>query len=152
MKSTHKNPYAAAIALSSVIITMILGSYFTNQNVNTTWYKSIKHPTLAPPSYVFPIVWTTLYALIAWCFYSVLQGDTTANMALIALYVTNLALNVMWCYLFFARQQPRAALAILFLIWVSTVWIIYIQRAWLLILYLLWLTFAMVLNKYAALQ
>jgi translocator protein len=143
---------SAIIAISSIVATMVLGSYFTNKNVDTAWYKSIKHPTLTPPSFVFPIVWTTLYVLIAWSFYNALTNRNPTRKVLIALYVANLTLNVLWCYVFFARQQPRAALAILAVLWVSTGLIIYYQRAWLLILYLLWLSFAMILNKYAAIK
>ena len=142
---------AAVISITSVVITMVIGSYFTNKNVDTVWYTSIKHPTLTPPPIVFPIVWSILYALIAWSFYAVLR-TSSKHKILIPMYLLNLLLNILWCYLFFARQQPRAALAILAALWVSTVLIIYYQRAWVLILYLMWLTFAMFLNKYTALK
>ena len=38
--------------------------YFTRGSIRK-WYKSIKRSPLTPPNYVFPVVWTTLYIMIA---------------------------------------------------------------------------------------
>ena len=38
--------------------------YFTRGSIRN-WYKSIKRSPLTPPNYVFPVVWTTLYIMIA---------------------------------------------------------------------------------------
>ena len=33
-------------------------------SASSAWYKSLKQSPLTPPSWVFPIAWTILYALI----------------------------------------------------------------------------------------
>ena len=54
------------LVLCLVIVYAIafIGSLFTSQNVNSSWYESIK-PGITPPNYVFPIVWNILFFLIA---------------------------------------------------------------------------------------
>ena len=39
-------------------------SSISTDMTDTRWYKSLKQSPLTPPSWVFPIAWTILYALI----------------------------------------------------------------------------------------
>ena len=132
------------LASGSVLMTAVLGSYFTSQNTNTPWYDCIK-PSIAPPSYVFPIAWTTLYILITIAF-----SRSMSNIAVRNTFIINLVLNVLWCYLYFGQKQLTAALFVILLLWITIVRIIYIsddiitQR--LMYPYLAWITFATILN------
>jgi translocator protein len=133
----------ASIAIIAVIITSLLGSYFTNQGLkDKQWYASIKHPW-TPPSYVFPIVWTILYVMIAYGFFMALESK---QIPLIALYILNLALNVIWCYLYFAKKLDDDAFITLIMLWLTTAVMIDTQRSFILVPYIAWLSFATILS------
>ena len=42
-----------------------LGSKFNPSGETGEWYDSLDKPPFTPPNIAFPIVWTTLYALMA---------------------------------------------------------------------------------------
>ena len=139
--------FAYGIAGVAVAMTAFLGSYYTQQSVKSPWYESVK-PNFAPPSWVFPIVWTTLYFGLTIAFANSIVGDPAF---LTILHVTNLALNVAWCYVFFSKRMINQALKIL----VGNVGIavaiagftqIGLVR-WLMIPYIAWLLFATALNS-----
>lgn len=52
------------ISSIAIISTAFIGSQFTKSHVDTQWYECIK-PNITPPKYIFPIVWTILYILLA---------------------------------------------------------------------------------------
>ncbi len=137
---------AYGIAGLSVAATAALGSHYTQQSVRSPWYDKVK-PRFAPPSWVFPIVWTSLYITLTVAFAKSIVGDPAF---LTILHVTNLALNVIWCYTFFGRRMPKEALGIL----VGNVGVaatialctrIDLVR-YLMLPYIAWLTFATALN------
>lgn len=75
------------------------------------WYKSLRKPDWQPPAAAFPIVWTTLYADIAYVSYKVLadaqaRKDTTEFKSYARALGTNLVLNATWCSLFFRGERP----------------------------------------------
>lgn len=142
---------AIFIAIVSVLTTSLAGQYFTNRSVNSSWYECIK-PGLTPPPIVFPIVWTTLYVLIAIAFARILMDD---NRFAIVLLASNLVLNVFWCYLFFGAKTPLLAIPVILIIWATILMVQWTSRfdlitVFLLLPYLLWITFATILNIQAA--
>jgi tryptophan-rich sensory protein len=144
---------AIVIAITSVLATSLGGQYFTSRSVKSSWYDCIK-PKITPPSIVFPIVWTTLYLLIAIAFARILIAG---NAITIGLFAVNLTLNVIWCYLFFARKQPWAAVYAILALWVTILLIQWHSRSdrivvALLFPYLLWVTFATLLNILSAIN
>lgn len=148
-----QTPLAILLAISSVVATSLVGQFFTNRSVSSEWYKCIK-PQWTPPSVVFPIVWTTLYILIAIAFARILiEGDQLASIIL----AINLVLNVVWCYLFFALKKPGYAIPSIIIIWLTIVWLLWHRRTdWIFVIlllpYLLWISFATLLNFQAALN
>lgn len=137
------NPFV--LSSMAVILTSYLGGRFTSQGMKSLGGQaSYIRPKSAPPSYVFPIVWTVLYALIAYVFGLAIQSKQDI---VIKLFVFNLLLNVLWCYFYFARNQPNIAFLIMGFLIGSTVQILkYFNESRLLIPYLAWLTFAALLN------
>jgi len=130
----------------------LLGSLFTSPNVNSEWYDSIK-PSITPPGFVFPIVWTTLYFLIAVALYFVwISANKQQKKLIVVIFGINFIFNILWSYLFFTLQNPVVALFDLIFIWLSI--ILMIQLSWkidkkgsyLLIPYFLWVSFAGFLN------
>jgi len=117
------------------------------------WYASLAKPAWTPPSAVFGPVWTALYVLMgvaAWLVWRK-AGFSGAPVAL-GLFVTQLALNALWSYLFFGAHRPGAAFAEIVVLWCVILataigfWRIRPAAAALLIPYLCWVGFASALN------
>jgi tryptophan-rich sensory protein len=78
---------------------------------DTTWYRRLDKPAFQPPPWAFGVVWTPLYASIAWAGGHALQQATgRRRRALAASLAANLVLNAAWNWLFFRRQSPKAGL------------------------------------------
>ena len=141
------------VAFSILIMVMFLPNQTTMDAVNSEWYKSIR-PKLTPPNYVFPIVWTTLYFLIAVALAQTLQLPYSNNKnMLLFLYGFNLTCNVLWSYAYFGSRDLALALVILGAIIVSAAFILYytywLLPGWvtaILVPYQLWILFAFYLN------
>ncbi|MEW9547870.1 TspO/MBR family protein [Nonomuraea sp. NPDC050783] len=76
------------------------------------WYRRLRKPAWQPPAQAFPLVWTPLYALIAFGSARALtRGDGQEREAFGRALAGNLALNAGWPALFFRAKSPRLALA-----------------------------------------
>lgn len=141
-----------AIAVLAVAIVAALGSSFTD--ISSEWYVSLIKPVYQPPGIVFPIVWTILYALIAWSIARVCASEISMGkkQKLALSYAFNGVLNALWNLVFFYKQNASMALLVLFLLILSTSLLIKQVKqidktaALLLTPYLVWLVFAGVLN------
>lgn len=129
------------------------GSYFTMPQI-PTWYAGLAKPAWTPPPFVFPIVWTTLYAMMAislWLLWDRLPPSPQRAKAL-GWFAAQLALNAIWSPLFFGAHATRAALVVIALMFVAIAMTIRASRplsriaAWLLAPYLLWVAYASTLN------
>ena len=117
------------------------------------WYLSLKRPSFAPPNWVFGPVWTVLYALMAIAVWLVwlLPPSPQRNKALL-LFIVQLALNLLWTWLFFHEHDIANALADVILLWIAIAAVLLLVgpilpvAAWLLAPYWAWITFAMILN------
>jgi tryptophan-rich sensory protein len=79
---------------------------------DSAWYRALDKPSWQPPGAAFPLVWTPLYALIAWGTGRLVEGAGEEERArTLALAGADLAVNAGWCWAFFARESPRAGLA-----------------------------------------
>jgi benzodiazapine receptor len=73
------------------------------QRTRPTW--------LTPPNAVFPIVWTSLYAMIAWSGWRVWSAPSSMNRLLaLRLWFSQLSTNAKWSKLFFGQHRPDLAL------------------------------------------
>jgi tryptophan-rich sensory protein len=142
--------FAYTLSFILVILTSLAGQYFTSKNIKGTWYECIR-PSITPPGFVFPIVWTILYVLIALSIArTLLYVRQPQRTMLMVLFVTNLVLNVGWCYAYFYAKSPSTALPQMLFIILTLGAIMYITpdkiSRYMLIPYLLWLSFASILN------
>ncbi len=127
-----------------------LSAYLTRDSMEL--YGNLNQPPLAPPSIVFPIVWTILFLLMGVSCYLVYTSNSLNKREALALYGVQLAVNFIWPLLFFNMQVYFIAFIWLLLLWVLValmIWQFYKAKplaAYLQIPYILWLTFAAYLN------
>lgn len=131
-------------------ISMALG--LETRNNIPGWYATLERPPLVPPNYIFPIMWTILYALIAATGWHLWRTRTTTPKILPILFVAYMALNWSWTHVFFGMHLLLAGL-----IWIAAmnaIAIVFIKLSWkdcplaskLMIAPTLWTFFAMYLN------
>jgi translocator protein len=119
------------------------------------WYISLKKPWWTPPGWVFPIVWTILYVMIAIAGYKVWQSDGVG--LVLAVWGVQLVFNGAWSWIMFGRKQIALALADAGAMWIAIVAFIALAypvhetAALLFVPYLIWATIAFTLN-YQVLQ
>lgn len=121
---------------------------------NTDIYSKINQPPLAPPSWVFPVVWTVLYLLMGISLYIVwnTRADSGKKRLAFLLFGIQLFLNLIWSPIFFGLQLFLPALIVLVFTWIFTAAMIVSfysiskPAALLQIPYIIWLTFAGYLN------
>jgi len=118
-------------------------------------YESINTPALAPPSWLFPVVWTVLFILMgisAALVYEDKNAAMTDKKDALKVYVAQLIFNFLWSIIFFNLRAYFFAFLWLLLLWALILAMI-IRFAkirgvagYLQIPYLLWVTFAGYLN------
>ena len=127
-----------------------LSAFLTRNSMDV--YANINQPPLAPPSILFPIVWTILFALMGVSSYLVYMSNSKNKREALALYGVQLIVNFIWPLIFFNMQAYFAAFLWLILLWVLVAVMIrqfYKAKplaAYLQIPYIIWLTFAAYLN------
>ena len=114
---------------------------------------SILKPPLSPPGWVFPVVWTILFALMGFGAARIYLSAPSADRSLgLNLFIAQLAVNFLWSPIFFNRQAYGLAFFWLLLLLGLVLAMTLVFRktdpvaAKLQIPYLLWLTFAAYLN------
>ena len=89
---------------------------------NMDLYSRITPPPLAPPSALFPIVWTVLYILMgisaAMVYLKKDEKPKESSRALI-IYAINLFLNFFWSIIFFNMQAFLFSFIWLVLLWIT---------------------------------
>lgn len=119
---------------------------------NQEIYKTLLLPKLAPPGWIFPIVWTILYVLMGYASYLVYISDYEDKNTALILYGIQLVLNFSWPIIFFNYQDYLlGVLCLLFLLAVLFVMAYNFYKAnklagYLIIPYILWVLFALYLN------
>lgn len=119
---------------------------------DTIFYKGLNKPAFAPPSIVFPIVWTILYILIAISIYLIYKDNNYKdtpdyNKTLLINYFS----NQIFSFLFFTLKSPFLALIDTFIVLISSLFLYYESKelnktsSRLLIPYIIWNLFATIL-------
>jgi translocator protein len=140
-----------AIAGSLALATAVVGGSIT---VLDDWYYGLKQPAWAPPDYMFGVIWTAIFALIALAGMLAWQKAPTRRDVEISigLFALNGFLNLAWSFIFFRMERPDWAFYELIALWLSILALIlfcgrYSKLASLLLLpYLIWVTIAGALN------
>lgn len=158
--TASRNDWKALIFIVAVTLGMGALSGFVTSN-SQMQYEAMYQPALAPPAWLFPVVWTILYVLMAVAAWLVWKADhpmTAAQQSALEIYALQLLVNITWPVFFFGMEAYWQAFLWLCLLWVLIVIMIIrfarIDRrtVWLLLPYLLWVTFAGYLNLSIALN
>ena len=119
---------------------------------DTIFYKSLNKPAFAPPSIVFPIVWTILYILIAISIYLIYKDNSYKNTPEYnKTLLINYFSNQVFSFLFFTLKSPFLALIDTVIVLISSLFLYYESKelnkisAKLLIPYIIWNIFAAIL-------
>ena len=139
------------IAATLALVTAMVGGSIT---VLDSWYYSLQQPSWAPPDYMFGIIWTTIFALIAMAGFLGWQKAPSRRTAeiMLGLFALNGFLNLSWSFLFFRMERPDLAFYELIALWLSILALIIFcgrfskSASLLLVPYLVWVTIAGMLN------
>lgn len=135
----------------SIIIPLALGGIVGFITSGSMDYEMLIQPPLAPPSFIFPIVWTILYTLMG-ISYAVIKDKGLLDTSISRIYYIQLFVNLLWPIFFFSLKWRLFAFVwIILLDILVAVMIIRFYRkdstAGLLQLpYLVWVLFASYLN------
>lgn len=139
------------IYLKSILIPLILGGLVGFLTSGSMDYDTLVKPTLAPPAFIFPIVWTILYTLMG-VSYGILKSNFLLDGNTKFLYYLQLTVNLLWPIFFFIfkwRFFSFVWIIILVLLVIAMIAEFYSKNkvaGLLQIPYLLWLLFATYLN------
>lgn len=130
------------LVLGTIVGLLLTGSY--------DFYQTLTKPFFAPPSWIFPVVWTILYLLMGISYYMVMNIEE--NKLIKQIYNLQLFFNLLWPIVFFMFEQ--LLLSSIWIIGLDVLVIVMIlffskvskKAALLQIPYLLWTIFATVLN------
>lgn len=143
-------------ALLFVPLIVALGSLsgaLSGPSADSLWFQSLEKPAIYPPSWIFGVVWTILYALMGFSLALVVASPVSAHRkGVIIAFAIQLFLNLCWSPIFFGAQEIGFAFLwiLVMLVLVMTTfalfWRISRVAALLLVPYLAWVGFAAVLN------
>lgn len=135
----------------SILIPVIIGGIIGIIISGTIDYNALQKPDLAPPSSLFPIVWTILYILMGLS-YGILKDKSLIDSETNFIYYLQLFVNALWSIIFFTLKWRLFAFIWIILLDILVIIMIYKfykknKLAGLIqIPYLLWVLFASYLN------
>lgn len=139
--------YIISAEVIGAVSALLAGSF-------SDFFNKYEEPPLLPPGWLFPVVWTILYAVMGYSAYLVTHsyGETAQKKTALTIYWAQLALNFMWSIIFFRFEALWLAFVVIMALWVMIIAMILSFRkisplaAYINIPYLLWVTFAAYLN------
>jgi tryptophan-rich sensory protein len=148
---------ANALALAAFVLVCasagLAGAMYTDTS-SGSWYDRLDKPPFMPPSWAFPVAWTTIYALMAlgaWRVWRRIGPEPDRSRALVV-FGAQLLLNALWAPVFFGAQSPELGMLVIAALWIGVLSMILTfapvdpLAATINVPYLGWVTFAAVLN------
>ena len=87
------------------------GSRYAPPKKSRSWYRSLDKPSFTPPDSAFPIIWTSLYGLMAWSGWRIWSSPPSPERTrALRLWAAQLATNAKWSKLFFGDRRPDLSL------------------------------------------
>lgn len=145
---------AAGLLILCVGACVLVGAASAMLSPRDAWYESLLKPAWMPPGWLFPVVWTLLYAMMGAAAALVIQKGWSAGgvKRALLLFVIQLAFNFAWSPAFFRFHSLAGSVAIIVLLWlmigwtVAAFWSVRDIAGVLLLPYWAWVTFALALN------
>lgn len=138
-----------------IVVLQLIGygmGMMTEANL-TPWYASLYKSSLTPPGFVFGIVWSILYVILAVVGWQLFERTPLVSMTQLRMtFVTQLILNWLWTPLFFHFHWVGAAfLCLIAIVLFTTGFLTVAWRQtrllfWLMLPYWFWVCFASYLN------
>jgi len=137
-----------------ILITQIFGLLSNLLSGQTRQiYTALIKPPLAPPGWLFGVIWPLLYLLIGMAAYLIYQKPQTAESKIaIRLYWAQLLVNFLWPIVFFRFEWYDLAVGVIILldvlVAVAVIRFYNVKKiaGYLMVPYLLWILFATYLN------
>ena len=137
--------------IKSILVPVIVGGIVGLIVSNFMDYNELQQPTFAPPSILFPIVWTILYILMG-VSYGIIKSKNLTDEEVDRIYYMQLAINALWSIFFFVFKWRLFAFIWIIILIIAV--IIMIKKFYeknkiagiIQIPYLLWILFASYLN------
>jgi tryptophan-rich sensory protein len=151
--------FSAHLIAFTIVFIVAIAPSDVMKATKSKWYNCIR-PSITPPNFVFPLVWSVLYILIALVLAQVflVSREEVLKKKLLISFGINLTLNVAWSFLYFGVKDIMASFFILLAILTTQLFnMVYIKELCLkgalplwtfhiMLPYTLWLLFACVLN------
>ena len=149
MKTNKQKIISYVVIIASILVVAVLGSVFVNLGMD--WFSSLETPSKFVPSFIIPVVWTTIYIIFAivlcrWASKENLRKST------VILLILNGILNILWCLLFFTLNNTLLGMISIVLLLIAA-WVlivdIYSQKpiyALITSIYPIWASIATTLN------
>jgi translocator protein len=139
------------VAIVIALATIGLGRVFTDLG---PWYFALKMPRWQPPGPAFGIIWSIIYTLATISGVMVWRSvhNRRDGAALLGVFGVNIALNLLWSYIFFIIKRPDWAVSMVWVFWLSIlalmvfIWPKHKLASALLTPYLVWVAIASFLN------
>lgn len=129
-----------------------LGAWATGQGMES-WYGTLAKPAWTPPDWMFPVVWTSLYSLMALSAWLVwLKRRSVPVKAALRVFWIQLWFNAFWSYWFFYCQRVDLAFFWIGILWMLILamifffWRVRPLAALMNVPYVLWVSYAVALN------
>ncbi|QDP95429.1 tryptophan-rich sensory protein [Microlunatus elymi] len=109
--STELDLKRRSFVLSAAVVAAAAVAGSVGVDPKSRWYRSLRKPDWQPPAQAFGLVWTPLYAAIAWSGGRTLSRISPAERSgYVGTFAVNLVLNAGWNWLFFRARSPLAGL------------------------------------------
>jgi translocator protein len=153
--SNRSNSMLALLGFGAVVAgAALFGSRYSPRDARTKlWYQRLDKPKYNPPQSLYPVIWTALYASMAYSGWKTWQAeDSPERSRALRLWASQLVANAEWTMLFFGEHRPKKALADVLLLestilrYIKTAAKVDRTAAVSFVPYAAWVAFALVLN------
>ncbi len=137
------------LLIASIIVVELVGSLsgILSGDIKAI-YNNLTLPPLAPPDFIFGIVWPILYLMIGIVGYLILRDRTNARQNNLILFISQLVLNFIWSIIFFGASNRWISFLIIIILDALVIWCV--KKFWqtsklaasLMVPYLIWILFA----------